>query len=111
MNEATCRGLSEFIGVLSNAHRIRILCVLTRGEHNVGEIARAVELPSAHVSSHLRVLYDRGYVCRRRQWKEVYYSLRDPQVKEFIDLATSLAVRPEPERPESRRTEVAEPIS
>ena len=110
MNEATCRGLSEFISVLSNAHRIRILCVLAHGEHNVGGIARAVELPPAHVSSHLRVLYDRGYVRRRRQWKEVYYSLRDPQVKEFIDLAMSLAGGPERGSPESRGTEAAERI-
>ena len=95
MNEAVCHGLSEFIGVLANPYRIRILCALSSGEKNVGDIASTVDLPSAHVSSHLRVLYDRGYLVRRREWKQVFYGLRNPQVKDFIELAVALAEPPD----------------
>ena len=93
MNEIVCQELSEFIGVLSNPYRIRILCALASGEKNVGDIASSVGLPPAHVSSHLRILYDRGYVVRRREWKQVFYTLRSSQVSEFLSLAVALASR------------------
>lgn len=93
MDEETCLLISEFISVLSNSYRVRILCTLFTGEKNVTDIAREVGLPPAHVSSHLRVLYDRGYLERRREWKQVFYSLRLPQVEEFLRLASTLAGR------------------
>ena len=91
MNEETCLLISEIISVLSNSYRVRILCTLFSGEKNVTDIAREVGLPPAHVSSHLRVLYDRGYLERRREWKQVFYSLRLPQVQGFLELAAELA--------------------
>ena len=91
MNEETCLSISEFIGVLSNPYRVNILCTLFAGEKNVTEIAQTVGLPPAHVSSHLRILYDRGYLDRRHEWKQVFYSLRLPQVQEFLELASELA--------------------
>jgi len=91
MNETACQKLAEFVGVLANPYRIRILCVLALGEENVGGIAAAVSLSPPHVSAHLRVLYDRGYVSRRREWKQVYYSLKDPGIGAFIDMAAQLA--------------------
>ena len=93
MNQETCLSISEFIAVLSNPYRVRILCALFAGEKNVSDLAREVGLPPAHVSSHLRVLYDRGYLERRREWKQVFYSLRLPQVQKFLELASQLAGR------------------
>ena len=92
MDEAACRDISEFVSVLANPHRIRILCLLVGGERSVGEIAASVGLSPAHVSSHMRVLYDRGYVTKRREWRRIYYSLSDPRLKDLIDIATSLAI-------------------
>jgi len=94
MDARQCRDVSEFVGVLANAHRIRILCALSEGERNVGELAVETGLSSAHVSTHLRVLYDRGYVARRREWKQVFYRLRDPRVRELLDVAARLVPEP-----------------
>ena len=91
MDQETCLLMSEFIAVLSNPYRVRILCALFAGEKNVGDIAEEVGLPPAHVSSHLRVLYDRGYLARRREWKQVFYSLQLPQMQEFLEMASKLA--------------------
>ncbi|HHK66834.1 MAG TPA: transcriptional regulator [Candidatus Acetothermia bacterium] len=92
MDEETCRDISEFVSVLANPHRIRILCLLSEGELSVGEIAADLGLSPAHVSSHLRVLYDRGYVKKHREWRRIFYSLSDSRMKELIDIATSLAL-------------------
>jgi len=89
MQESVCYEIAEFIAVLANPYRVRILCVLFDGEASVGEIARAVSLPPAHVSSHLRILYDRGYVDRHREWKQVFYSLREPRIESFLTMAAS----------------------
>jgi DNA-binding transcriptional ArsR family regulator len=91
MGEASCDAVSEVIGVLSNPYRIRILCALAGGERSVCEIASAVGIPPAHASAHLRVLYDRGHVSRRREWKRVFYDLRDTRVRELLELAAGLA--------------------
>ncbi len=93
MEEATCCAISEFISVLSNPTRIRILCALFPGEKSVGEIAESIGLAQAHTSAHLRVLYDRGYVSRHRNGKKVYYAIRDPRVPEFLNGAADLATR------------------
>jgi len=91
MDEETCCDIAEFVSVLANPHRIRILCFLIEGERSVGEIATGVGLTPAHVSSHLRVLYDRGYVGKRREWRRIFYSLRDPRMKDLLDMAAALA--------------------
>ncbi|MFC2081776.1 ArsR/SmtB family transcription factor [Candidatus Bipolaricaulota bacterium] len=90
MDAMTCRRVAEFVGVLANPHRIAILCCLFDQERSVGEIGAIVDLPSAHVSAHLRVLYDRGYLERRREWKQVFYSLRDPAIRAILDGAAGL---------------------
>jgi len=90
MDRRTCREVSEYVGVLANPLRILILCALADGECRVGELAERVDLPPAHVSAHLRTLYDRGYLVRRREWKNVFYSLHSPKVKAFLDLAAEL---------------------
>lgn len=95
MEESTCCAISEFISVLSNPTRIRILCALFDGEVSVGEIAEAIGLTQAHTSSHLRVLYDRGYLSRRRDGKKVYYAIRDPRIPEFLNGAANIAIRNE----------------
>lgn len=89
MQESVCCEIAEFIAVLANPYRVRILCVLFDGEASGGEIARAVSLPPAHVSSHLRILYDRGYVDCHREWKQVFYSLREPRIESFLTMAAS----------------------
>ena len=96
MDEETCRAIAEFISVLANPTRVRILCALFSGEQCVGEIANAIGLSQAHTSAHLRVLYDRGYLSRHRAGKKVYYTIRDPRLPEFLTKAADIAARSAP---------------
>jgi ArsR family transcriptional regulator len=89
--DAACTDIAEIIGVLANPHRIRVLCALLDGEHSVADIAEAIDLPQAHTSSHLRVLYDRGLVVRRREWRKVFYRLRDDRVAALLEAARRAA--------------------
>ena len=98
MDEETCRALAKFISVLANPARIRILCALFSGERCVGEITNAVGLAQPHTSAHLRVLYDRGYLTRRREGKKVYYAIRDPRIPKFLSSAGEIAAENVPSR-------------
>ncbi|RLE39708.1 ArsR family transcriptional regulator [Candidatus Acetothermia bacterium] len=91
MDERTCCAIAEFLSALSNPTRIRILCALFANERCVGEIAGEIGLSQAHTSSHLRVLYDRGYLSRRREGKKVYYGLRDSRIPKFLSAAGKIA--------------------
>jgi len=90
--DTTCMDIAEIIGVLANPHRIRVLCVLLDGERDVAGIADAIGLPQAHTSAHLRVLYDRGLVVRRKEWRHVFYSLRDERVARLLEAAQQAAI-------------------
>ena len=96
MDERTCCAIAEFLSALSNPTRIRILCALFANERCVGEIASEIGLSQAHTSSHLRVLYDRGYLSRRREGKKVYYGLRDSRIPKFLSAAGKIAMESVP---------------
>lgn len=91
MDAEDCRAISECVSILSNPARVRILCVLSKGEMSVSDIAKSVELTQAHTSAHLRILYDRSYLSRHRHGKKVFYSVRDPRISEFLNSAACLA--------------------
>lgn len=91
MRDEICTRACETLQAIANPSRLRILCLLSEGEQSVGHIAAGVGLSPAHVSAHLRVLYDRGVVTRRREWRRVYYGLANDFLVEFLDLAARLA--------------------
>lgn len=91
MRDEACTRACETLQAIANPSRLRILCLLSEGEQSVGDIAVRVGLSSAHVSAHLRVLYDRGIVARRREWRRVYYGLASARLSDFLDAAARLA--------------------
>lgn len=60
---------------LSDATRLRILWLLCHCEDCVTNIAAAVGISDPAVSHHLRILNQAGLITRRREGKEVYYTL------------------------------------
>lgn len=60
---------------LGDPTRVRILGVLARGEQPVGHIAAALSTKHSTVSKHLQVLFQAGFVQRRRDASVVRYWL------------------------------------
>ena len=65
---------------MSSAKRLMIIDLLDRRPMSVGEIAESLELLSATVSQHLRVLRDRDLVRTRKEGQTVYYELAAPRM-------------------------------
>lgn len=76
--------LADFLGVLSHAHRIRIIEELRTGERDVNSLQEALGISHSGVSQHLMLLRGHRLVAERRQGRRVYYHLRQPQLATWL---------------------------
>jgi DNA-binding transcriptional ArsR family regulator len=70
------------------AHPTRIAIVEALGERELpaGKLIEKLKLEQANASQHLAVLRARQVVVSRKAGNQVYYSLRDPVLKEVLGL-------------------------
>ena len=83
MREAAPK-VSELMKVLSNEHRLMILCQLAEGEKSVGELAELLSVRQAALSQQLALLRKDGMVQTRRQAQNVFYSLAREDVRSLM---------------------------
>ncbi len=67
--------LSSLLRLVSEESRLRLLCVLQKGEHCVCEMMEHVNLSQSLISHHLKDLKDAGIVEDKKKGLRVYYSL------------------------------------
>jgi len=80
----TAPRVSELMKVLSNEHRLMILCQLAEGEKSVGELAELLNVRQAALSQQLALLRKDGMVRTRRQAQNVFYSLAREDVRSLM---------------------------
>ncbi len=73
--DAACR----LMKTLSNPDRLLLLCQLSQGEKNVGELEALVGIAQPTLSQQLGVLREEGLVSTRREGKSIYYCINSPQ--------------------------------
>ncbi len=81
---------AEFFRALSHPTRLRVLELLRAGERTVSELQAALELEASSVSQQLAILRARNIVETRRAGTNVYYTVRDPQVFQLLDVARDI---------------------
>ena len=82
--------LAKYFRVLGDPTRLRILELLARQEHAVGELVDLLGEPQSKVSNHLACLRWCGFVEARREHRRVHYRLADERVSAVVDLARAL---------------------
>ena len=75
----------EALRGMAYEHRLHILVRLRAGEATPTELAEAVSAHSTAVSHHLRHLIHAGLVRRRRQGRQVFYSLPSEATGRLVD--------------------------
>jgi DNA-binding transcriptional ArsR family regulator len=90
--KSNCRALydntspaRDFLGILANENRLKILCCLVEGERSVHEIITFTELHQPTVSQHLALLRAKQLVDSRRAGKAIYYSLTNFPVRVLLE--------------------------
>lgn len=77
--------VADLLKVMSNRHRLLILCELHNGECSVSMLEAAVTLSQSALSQHLAKLRDSGVVTTRRESQNIFYSLADARVASLMN--------------------------
>ena len=70
----------------ANTTRLHILDLLGKRDWAAAEIQKELGISKANLSQHAMVLRSAGVVVRRREGKQVYFSLAMPEVKKACQL-------------------------
>lgn len=76
---------ANLLKVMSNPHRLMILCRLGASEASVGELHVDSGLSQSALSQHLAILRQSDLVGTRRESQTIHYHLSDPAVSQVID--------------------------
>jgi len=70
----------------ANPTRLRMLDLLGRHEWSAASLQKQLGVSKANLSQHVMVLKSAGVIVRRREGKDVFYSLAMPEVKQACHL-------------------------
>jgi len=76
----------EFLKIISEENRLKILCLLREKEKCVCDIWQYLDLAQNLTSHHLKVLRDFGLVSSRQEGLKVIYSINKKVIKRYSKL-------------------------
>lgn len=88
------RAASGLLKALSHETRLLILCILSNGERTVSEIEQFLGLQQAVVSQQLARLRMENILQTRREGRQIYYRIADPQLNELISVLYKMYCEP-----------------
>lgn len=71
---------------LANTDRLLLMCQLSQGEMNVGELERELGIEQPTLSQQLAVLRREALVATRREGKQVYYRIANDKAMAVIEI-------------------------
>lgn len=86
---------TEFLKILSEPNRLKVLCFLRESDRCVCEIWKALEIPQNLASHHLKVLKDFGLIDSRQDQKEgrkIIYSTDKDAIKKYSTLLNNFLI-------------------
>ena len=82
--------LAGFLKIIAEVNRLKILCLLRKGDKCVCEIWQQLDLPQNLISSHLKVLRDAKLIDYRKEVLKVYYFINKKNIKKYNLILTNL---------------------
>jgi len=76
--------LAGFLRIIAEENRLRIICMLRRGEKCVCELWQSLKLPQNLVSHHLKVLKKLDLIGSRKDGLKVIYSLKEDEIEQYL---------------------------
>lgn len=77
---------AEFLKVIAETNRLKILCALSKEEMCVCDIWKELDLPQNLASHHLKVLKDFGLISSRKEGTRVIYYVDSKTIKKYHSL-------------------------
>ena len=76
----------EILQALAHQLRLQICVLLTEGSLSVSSICQQLNTPQHRVSQQLALLRASGLVAAEKQSRQVFYSIKDDQAKQIINI-------------------------
>lgn len=76
----------DFLKIINEPNRLRILCLLRDGEQCVCEIWKSLDLPQNLTSHHLKTLKDFGLIESKQKGRKIFYSSKKDVVKKYTSI-------------------------
>lgn len=90
-SEALCGKIVDRFQLIANKSRFRILCLLRDGWFSVNEIVEVIQAGKlSNVSQQLKLLSLAGVLEKRKESRQVFYTLKDESVRKTIDFLEDL---------------------
>ncbi len=78
--------VSEFLKIIHEPNRLKILCFLRHGEQCVCNIWKPLNLPQNLTSHHLKTLKDFGLITTRQEGRKIFYSSNKKALSQYASL-------------------------
>ena len=75
----------SLLKILANEDRLLILCELSQGTRNVGELEELLGIHQPTLSQQLTVLREERLVATERRGKYIYYSVASPEALKIME--------------------------
>ena len=82
----------EFLKIINEPNRLKILCFLRHGEQCVCKIWETLELPQNLTSHHLKILKDFGVINSRQEGRKIIYWSNKETVKKYASLLNNFLI-------------------
>jgi len=81
---------AEFLKIVAEENRLKILCTLKAGERCVCDIWQDLNIPQNLASHHLKILKDAGLIDSRKDGLKMIYWIKKKEMSKFNALLTNL---------------------
>lgn len=85
--------LADFLRIVSEENRLKIICFLQSGEQCVCKIWQFLGLPQNLVSHHLKVLRDFNLLSYHKDGLSVYYSINEKELKKYKKILNKILAK------------------
>jgi DNA-binding transcriptional ArsR family regulator len=75
---------AEWFRTIGHPHRLKMIQLVLRGGHSVGDLADACGIPSHQASEHLSLMRRCGLLKSEHNGRKVYYRVAQPALKEVM---------------------------
>ena len=102
----------DCLSALADHQRVRIMAVLSAGEHCVCELTELLGLRQNTLSHHLKVLREQELILTRRKPSDqrwIYYRLNPAKLRGVVGMLTDWAIRAEAAEPRDPVCPITEP--
>ncbi|MGK9250278.1 ArsR/SmtB family transcription factor [Paenibacillus humicus] len=86
MEVVRCEVKAKFLRGFSDKTRLQILESIRNEEKTVSQIVDELEGNQSNISQHLSCLKSCGIIVSRQEGKFIYYSLRNQQIRNLLDM-------------------------